>query len=117
MAENKPSSSEGKVEHADPNAEPPAVKGAHRAADHKATRGGRTDGAIVTGDLKREADKSSSPVPNDAQLEDPPVRTARPDVPIAVSSAVGAGQHVPPDPEKYTPEGRPRGLPGRPDNE
>jgi hypothetical protein len=117
MAENKPSSSEGKVEHADPNAEPPAVKGAHRAGDHKATRGGRTDGAIVTGDLKREADKSSSPVPNDAQLEDPPVRTARPDVPIAVSSAVGAGQHVPPDPEKYTPEGRPRGLPGRPDSE
>jgi hypothetical protein len=100
---------------ADSAGEAPAVKGAHLAGDHKATRGGRPDGHIVTSEPKREADKTSAPVPNDAQLEDPPVRTTRPDVPIGVSLATGAGEHVPPDPAKYTPDGRPRGLPGRPD--
>jgi hypothetical protein len=105
--------SKQQVEPADPNAEVPAVKGAHLAGDHKTTRGGRPDGHIVTSEPKREADKTSAPVPNDAQLEDPPVRTTRPDVPIAVSLGTGAGEHVPPPLDKYTPDGRPRDLPGR----
>lgn len=115
MSESKAAPAAQNVQQPDPDAEPPAVKGAHMAGEHKTTRGGRTDGPIITSEPKREADKTSAPVPNDAELEDPPARTARPDVPIAVSSATGAGQHVPPDPEKYTPEGRPRDLPGRAD--
>lgn len=41
----------------------------------------------------KEADKTSNPIPNDAEPNDPPVRTNRPDVPIATSLAAGAGQH------------------------
>jgi hypothetical protein len=74
--------------------------------------GGRTDGPILTADPSHEADKTSLPGPSYPPAEDPPVRTTRPDVPIVVALASGAGQHVPPDPDKYTPEGRPRGLPG-----
>jgi hypothetical protein len=59
------------------------------------------------GEPKRSADKSSAPG-GEAYPEDPPVRTTRPDVPIVTSLATGAGAHVPPDPDKYTPEGRPR---------
>lgn len=59
------------------------------------------------GEPKRSADKTSSPG-GEAYPEDPPVRTTRPDVPILQSLATGAGAHVPPDPEYYTPEGRPR---------
>ena len=103
------------IEHANPDQEAPSVKGASLAGEDKALRGGRTDGPILTAEPKREADKTSAPVNNDAQPEDPPVRTTRPDVPIAVALATGAGQHEPPDPEKYTPEGRPRDLPGQPE--
>lgn len=60
-----------------------------------------------TGEPKRSADKTSSPG-GEAYPDDPPVRTGRPDVPIVRSLVTGAGAHVPPDPKKYTPEGRPR---------
>ena len=46
----------------------------------------------------------------EAYPEDPPVRTTRPDVKILSSLATGAGQHVPPDPEKYDEMGRPRDV-------
>jgi hypothetical protein len=96
----------------DDQAQPADVKGTVNVSqpDDKGAAGGRTDGPIVVdeGALPAEADKTSSPNPNDAKLEDPPVRTTRPDVPIAASSAVGAGQHVPPDPELYDEFGRPR---------
>jgi hypothetical protein len=68
--------------------------------------GGRADGPILTAEPPAEADKSSYAGPGDAEAEQPPVRTTRPDVPIAVSMATGAGQHVPPDPDKYDAEGR-----------
>lgn len=42
------------------------------------------------GSLK-EADKTSNPVHNDAGLNDPPLRTNRPDVPLVTTLAVGAG--------------------------
>lgn len=112
MADNKSKDDAGTVEHADPDQEAPSVKGAHRAGSHKDVKGGRPDGDILTSQPHREADKTSSPVPNDAKAEDPPVRTTRPDVAIAVSMATGAGQHEPPDLDEYTPEGRPRNLPG-----
>jgi hypothetical protein len=47
----------------------------------------------VTETTPAKADETSAPVPNDAQLNDPPVRTNRPDVPIADSLAAGAGAH------------------------
>jgi hypothetical protein len=91
-------------------AEPGKVRGAEHAGVVRESKvaGGRPDGPILTAEPSREADKTSYPVPNDAQPEDPPVRTTRPDVPIAVSLASGAGEHMPPDPERYTPDGRPR---------
>lgn len=48
------------------------------------------------GSLKN-ADKTSNPVNNDAEVHDPPVRTNRPDVPILTTLAVGAGAHEPTD--------------------
>ena len=47
----------------------------------------------VTEETPAEADKSSTAGPNDAKPNDPPVRTNRPDVPIAASLAAGAGAH------------------------
>ena len=55
-----------------------------------------------------DADKSSLPNAMDAEGEQPPVRTQHPDTPIAQTLAAGAGEHTPPDPEKFDPEGRPR---------
>lgn len=55
----------------------------------------------------KEADKTSDPVPNDAELHDEPVRTNRPDGQIAGSLATGAGQHMPLDDEDFGPDGRP----------
>jgi hypothetical protein len=48
----------------------------------------------VTEATPAEADKTSAPVPNDAKLNDPPVRTNRPDVPIAQTLIAGAGAHA-----------------------
>jgi hypothetical protein len=54
----------------------------------------------------KEADKTSNPVTNDAESNDPPVRTDRPDVPIIGTLAVGAGAHEPPDSDYVDPDGR-----------
>jgi hypothetical protein len=50
------------------------------------------DNEVTTAAVKN-ADQTSNPVPNDAEANDPPVRTNRPDVPIAASLAAGAGAH------------------------
>lgn len=52
-----------------------------------------TAAGTVTEVTPAKADETSAPVPNDAKLNDPPVRTNRPDVPIAGSLAAGAGAH------------------------
>lgn len=57
---------------------------------------------------KDPAAKTSYPVPSETGVEDPPIRTTRHDVPILRSLATGAGAHVPPDPDKYHADGRPR---------
>ena len=82
------------------------VKGAKLAHEDKQLAGGRTDGHILTGEPPADADKSSYPGPGDAKSEQPPVRTTRPDVGIAVSMSTGAGEHVPPDPDEYDAQGR-----------
>lgn len=89
----QPAADAGGVEGADPGTS------LARAADEK---------LHPSGEPKREADKSSYPVPNDAQLDDPPLRSSRPDIGIVQSLATGAGAHNPPDPEKYDAQGRPR---------
>jgi len=57
-----------------------------------------------------EADESPAPGPYKGEgapkLDDPPVRTTDPNVPIAQTLAAGAGEHTPPDPDKYDAEGR-----------
>src|SRR5262245_30075962 len=53
-----------------------------------------------------EADKSSLPNASDAQVDDPPVRSNDPSVPIAQTLAAGAGEHTPPDPDVFDKEGR-----------
>lgn len=47
----------------------------------------------VTTNAPANADKTSNPVNNDAEANQPPVRTNRPDVPIAQTLAAGAGAH------------------------
>src|SRR3712207_1390803 len=47
----------------------------------------------ITTETPANADKTSNPVDNDAKANQPPVRTNRPDVPIAGSLAAGAGAH------------------------
>lgn len=59
-----------------------------------------------------EADKSSAPGPYQGagapKPEDPPVRAAKPDTPVAQVLTAGAGEHTPPDPDEFAPSGRPR---------
>jgi hypothetical protein len=53
----------------------------------------------------KEDDKHHA-VHGDAELHDPPLRTPRPDVPIAQRLADGAGKHTPGDLEDFNDEGR-----------
>lgn len=67
-------------------------------ADSTSTKRIDTDAAPVGVDsittaTPADADKSSSPGPGDAKANQPPVRTNRPDVPIAQVLAAGAGAH------------------------
>jgi len=48
----------------------------------------------AVGDLK-EADRVAGPFTGDAEPNDPPMRTTRPDVPVLESLKVGAGAHLP----------------------
>ena len=50
------------------------------------------------------------PSPPDTEHEAPPLHTARPDVAIAQVLASGAGEHTPPDPKEFDPEGRVREI-------
>lgn len=70
----------------------------------------------VTEDAPKQDDKVAYVV-GDAEHEDPPVRTARPDTPIAASLAAGAGEHRPPDPDQFDRDGRPKGEVEVADNE
>lgn len=57
-------------------------------------------------ELKR-ADAISGPDVSDAEPNDPPVRTDRPDVPVVSVLTEGAGAHTPPNPDEIGPDGRP----------
>lgn len=65
-------------------------------------------GAVTDPSPIAKADETSYPVPNDAELHQPPLRSPKAPVDLAVSLAEGAGQHQPPDPKLYDAEGRPR---------
>lgn len=60
----------------------------------------------VTTATPAEADKTSVPNALDGKANDPPVRTNRPDVPIAQVLAAGAGAHLPPDDPHIGRDGR-----------
>ena len=66
--------------------------------------------ASTTEATPAEADKSSLPNAMDAKSDQPPVRAAMPDTPIAQTLAAGAGEHTPPDPKVFAPSGRPREI-------
>lgn len=55
----------------------------------------------------KDADKTAGPYVDDAEANDPPLRTNRPDVPIASSLATGAGAHKPNTDPSIGPDGRP----------
>lgn len=87
-------------------------------ADEKKSDSKIKDGEVVgvpvvqstTTATPAEADKSSMPNAQDAKPEQPPVRAALPDTPIAQTLAAGAGEHQPPDPKLFAPSGRPREI-------
>lgn len=54
----------------------------------------------------KQADAEPGPFNGDAEGNDPPVRTNRPDVPIIERLAVGAGQHTPNDSDVHDAQGR-----------
>jgi len=59
----------------------------------------------TTEEVPREGDETS--MPNVLETEPAaPVSTQEPDEPIAQTLAAGAGEHTPPDPEKFDSEGR-----------
>jgi hypothetical protein len=61
----------------------------------------------TTESAPREGDKTS--MPNKLETEPAvPVSTQRTDEPIAQTMAGGAGEHTPPDPDKFDKEGRPK---------
>jgi len=60
----------------------------------------------TTKEMPAKADETSYPIPNDAELNQPPVRTHRPDVAIAQTLAAGAGEHVPPSSDEVYASGR-----------
>lgn len=68
----------------------------------------------TTEETPSEADKTPAPNVINTENEQPPVRTSKPDTPIAQTLTAGAGEHTPPDPEVYDKEGRPREVSGEP---
>lgn len=56
---------------------------------------------------EKQADQTSDPILHDAEVEDPPLRSARPDSLLIERLASGAGQHVPTHPDEFHPDGRP----------
>jgi hypothetical protein len=66
----------------------------------------------TTEETPAEADKTSAPNALDAKPEDPPVRAAKPDTPIAQTLTAGAGAHTPPDPDMFDKDGRPKTVSG-----
>lgn len=66
----------------------------------------------ITHEVHNPEDETSMPNVLGTDPEDPPLHTARPDVPIAQTLAAGAGEHTPPDPKEFDAEGRPRSVTG-----
>ena len=64
----------------------------------------------VTHEVHNPEDETPMPNALGTDPEDPPLHTARPDVPIAQVLASGAGAHTPPDPKEFDAEGRPREI-------
>jgi hypothetical protein len=59
----------------------------------------------VTTEAPAQDDKVGAVI-GDASPEDSPVRTQRPDQPIAAVMAGGVGEHKPPDPDQFDRDGR-----------
>lgn len=76
-------------------------------ADKKFDEVSAAAGAVsVTKETPAKADETSVPNATDAKSNQPPVRTHRPDVPIAQVLGAGAGEHMPPDDPHIGQDGR-----------
>lgn len=64
----------------------------------------------TTKETPSPADETPAPNVLNTENEQPPVRTSRPDTPIAQTLVAGAGEHTPPDPEVFDKDGRPRSV-------
>jgi hypothetical protein len=62
---------------------------------------------VTTDKPAKKADQTNEPIGNDAEPEDPPIRAALPDTPVATTLAAGAGAHQPVDDPDIGPDGRP----------
>ena len=78
--------------------------------DVKARMTNREDVDLHPVKLEHAADRTSIPGPEYPPIERPPVSTTKAGEKIVQSLVTGAGAHVPPDPERYDAEGRPRDL-------
>ncbi len=86
---------------------PAQVKPTNSFSDVKDRLAVPEDAELHPDQPEKQADQSSYPVANDADVHDPPLRSPRPDTPLIHRLATGAGAHQPPDPDLYSPEGRP----------
>ena len=57
-------------------------------------------------DLRPQLARHPGAVVGDAQPNDPPLRTDRPDVPVIQRLGTGMGEHRPPNPEQFDEMGR-----------
>lgn len=84
---------------------------AQSKASTKATKDSDLETEVypVTHEAPAQDDKVGAVI-GDASPEDSPVRTQRPDQPIAAVMAAGVGEHKPPDPDKFDRDGRYKGA-------
>lgn len=77
------------------------IEGTEAVTDPAASRTVITDEDVV------KSDDLTTATIGDADVHDPPVRSALPDSPVADAVGVGQGEHAPPDPAAFDREGRP----------
>lgn len=81
------------------------IKGTETIADPA------TERTVITDESVLKSDDLTTAVVGDADVHDPPARSALPDEPVADAVGAGQGAHTPPDPAAFDPDGRPRAVP------
>ena len=100
--------SQGTVTGATYNEQPGPQKGGQDGVNERLMRAGIPVAEVDPAPVAK-ADRSSDAGPYDHDLDMPPLRSPRAEAELSVALGQGAGLHVPPDPEKYDAQGRPKG--------